>query len=139
MRWITSSASIRQQFQVPLREMHSLTIHCELSLFIQSHTVSFLRCHSSAIYIHRILTIQLFECLNVATQSLCASYLGVGDVVNARAIMHRLMLLGGIVGIGAGLLVFLVQTPLIGFFTKDPIVVREVGVGVGMPVFLVHN
>ena len=73
-----------------------------------------------------VLTIQFFECLNVATQALCASYLGSGDWENARAVMLRLTALGGIIGLGASLVVFISQHQLVSLFTKDTAVIHQV-------------
>lgn len=73
-----------------------------------------------------ILTIQFFECLNVATQTLCASYLGQKDLDNALSVMRRLTFLGVVVGAMAGGLVFALQEPLVRFFTKDVAVIQQV-------------
>lgn len=73
-----------------------------------------------------ILTIQSFECLNVATQVLCSAYLGGGDVQSARGVMLRLVSLSVVVGGIAGIVVFLSRARIAGFFTADPAVVTQV-------------
>ncbi|PNW83980.1 hypothetical protein CHLRE_04g213150v5 [Chlamydomonas reinhardtii] len=73
-----------------------------------------------------ILTIQFFECLNVAAQALCASYIGNDDAATARSVLGRLVVLGTGVGVGVGLGVWAAHGPLIAFFTKDPVVVAHV-------------
>jgi putative MATE family efflux protein len=66
-----------------------------------------------------LLTIQLFECLNVATQSMCASLLGAGDRAGAKAVLTRSLVLSSAVAAGAGLLVWTLQAPLLRVFTTD--------------------
>ncbi|KXZ50525.1 hypothetical protein GPECTOR_16g700 [Gonium pectorale] len=72
-----------------------------------------------------ILTIQFFECLNVAAQALCATYLGKEDVATARSLLDRLAVLGCGIGLLAGCAVWGAQGPLVGFFTRDPLVVAQ--------------
>ena len=74
-----------------------------------------------------MLSIQFFECLNVAAQSLGSSYLGSGDIPQARAVMVRLATLAALVGTVAGLLVFTGCEPLVRIFTSDPAVIAQVG------------
>jgi Na+-driven multidrug efflux pump len=71
-----------------------------------------------------IVSIQLFECLNVATQSMAASLLGSGDRLGARALLARATLLSVGVGllVGGGLL--LLQRPLVAVFTSDVVVTQ---------------
>lgn len=66
-----------------------------------------------------ILSIQLFECLNVATQSMAASLLGAGEAAAARALLGRATVLSVGVGalVGGGLM--LLQRPLVAVFTSD--------------------
>lgn len=66
-----------------------------------------------------LLTIQLFECLNVATQSMCASLLGAGDRAGARAVLLRSLTLSASVAALAGLAVWTLQAPLLRVFTTD--------------------
>ena len=66
-----------------------------------------------------ILSIQLFECLNVATQSMAASLLGAGDRAGARALLARATLLSVGVGAGVGGALLLLQRPLVAVFTSD--------------------
>ncbi|KAJ9521328.1 hypothetical protein QJQ45_001287 [Haematococcus lacustris] len=73
-----------------------------------------------------IVAIQCFECLNVATQSLCATYLGSGDRASAEAVLQRLLLLGVLVGGAVGVAVFLAQSQVTGFFTTDTAVISQV-------------
>lgn len=73
----------------------------------------------------RILTIQFFECLNVATQSLAASYLGGGQISRARGVMVRMAALGSLVGAVVGMAVFVSQEPLTRFFTSDMAVISQ--------------
>ncbi|GIL85921.1 hypothetical protein Vretifemale_14446, partial [Volvox reticuliferus] len=73
-----------------------------------------------------LLAIQFFECLNVATQALCASYLGNEDRVSAKSLLNRLLTLGVGVGAMAGAAVWLLHVPFIAFFTRDPAVVAHV-------------
>jgi hypothetical protein len=61
-----------------------------------------------------MITIQFFECLNVATQALCSSYLGAGDVDNARGVINRVMFMGCSIGAIAGAVVFGFQDILVG-------------------------
>jgi Na+-driven multidrug efflux pump len=70
-----------------------------------------------------MITIQFFECLNVATQALCSSYLGAGDVANARGVINRVMLLGCGIGAAAGVAVFGLQ---------DILVRARLGLGLGL-------
>ncbi|KAG2500418.1 hypothetical protein HYH03_001987 [Edaphochlamys debaryana] len=72
------------------------------------------------------ITMPFFECINVATQALCAAALGKEDVATARSLLFRLLSLG--VGIGAvgGVLVWGLHVPLISFFTNDPVVISHV-------------
>ena len=72
-----------------------------------------------------IFTIQFFECLNVATQSLCASYLGARDAPNARGVLRRVLFLGFAVSSAVGAAVWLLQGPVLAFFTSDAAVIRE--------------
>lgn len=69
-----------------------------------------------------VLTIQLFECLNVATQSMCASYLGARDKHNALGVLKRALHLGTWIGLGAGLLVWCLRHRIVQVFTADPVV-----------------
>ncbi|GLI71113.1 hypothetical protein VaNZ11_016204 [Volvox africanus] len=73
-----------------------------------------------------LLAIQFFECLNVATQALCASYLGKEDRVSAKSLLNRLLTLGVGVGAMSGAAVWLLHVPFIAFFTRDPVVVAHV-------------
>eukprot|EP00197_Chlamydomonas_leiostraca_P002935 CAMPEP_0202858174 /NCGR_PEP_ID=MMETSP1391-20130828/817_1 /ASSEMBLY_ACC=CAM_ASM_000867 /TAXON_ID=1034604 /ORGANISM="Chlamydomonas leiostraca, Strain SAG 11-49" /LENGTH=615 /DNA_ID=CAMNT_0049537061 /DNA_START=313 /DNA_END=2161 /DNA_ORIENTATION=+ len=73
-----------------------------------------------------ILTIQFFECLNVAAQTLCAAYLGAGDARSAGAVLARLLALGVAVGGGVGVCVAASQCQLVAFFTSDAAVVAQV-------------
>jgi len=66
-----------------------------------------------------LLTIQLFECLNVATQSMCASLLGAGDRAAAKAVLLRSLTLSSGVAALAGLAVWTFQAPLLRIFTTD--------------------
>lgn len=72
-----------------------------------------------------IFTIQFFECLNVATQSLCAAYLGAKDRHNAHQVLWRVLFLGFVISSLTGIFVYLGQTPLLHFFTDDAAVIRE--------------
>ncbi|KAG2500414.1 hypothetical protein HYH03_001984 [Edaphochlamys debaryana] len=69
-----------------------------------------------------VLTIQFFECLNVAAQALCATYLGNEDRATARDLLGRLLVLGTAVGAASGVAVWALQDPLIAIFTSDPVV-----------------
>ncbi|GAX82713.1 hypothetical protein CEUSTIGMA_g10139.t1 [Chlamydomonas eustigma] len=82
-----------------------------------------------------IFTIQFFECLNVATQSLCASYLGKGDVERAQGVLMRLAVLATAVGGVAGLALFLGQVPMTQLFTSDVAVVAQVLMALPMVAF----
>ncbi|GLC71691.1 hypothetical protein PLESTF_001149900 [Pleodorina starrii] len=73
-----------------------------------------------------ILSIQFFECLNVATQALCATALGKEDRLAASSLLNRLLFLGTGVGALVGVAVWAAREPLIGFFTSDPVVVENV-------------
>ncbi|GLC52686.1 hypothetical protein PLESTB_000657200 [Pleodorina starrii] len=73
-----------------------------------------------------ILFVQFFECLNVATQALCATALGKEDRLAARSLLNRLLFLGTGVGALVGVAVWAAREPLIGFFTRDPVVVENV-------------
>lgn len=73
-----------------------------------------------------VLTIQFFECLNVATQALCASYLGAGDWENARSVMLRLSFLGAVSGLGTSIVIFFSQNQIVSLFTKDSAVIHQV-------------
>ncbi|PNW83984.1 hypothetical protein CHLRE_04g213000v5 [Chlamydomonas reinhardtii] len=73
-----------------------------------------------------MLSMPMFECFNVATQSLCAAALGREDRVTARALLGRLLTLGVGVGAAVGLGVWAAHGPLIDFFTSDPAVVAHV-------------
>ncbi|KAG2444043.1 hypothetical protein HYH02_009241 [Chlamydomonas schloesseri] len=73
-----------------------------------------------------MLSMPMFECFNVATQSLCAAALGREDRDTARALLGRLLTLGMGVGAVVGLLVWAAHGPLIAFFTSDPAVVAHV-------------
>lgn len=74
----------------------------------------------------RILTIQSFECLNVSAQVLCSSYLGAGDTATARGILLRLLSLGTLIGVVAGVALFLSRDLVAHFFTADPAVIIQV-------------
>jgi hypothetical protein len=69
-----------------------------------------------------IVSIQLFECLNVATQSMAATLLGAGDRAGARALLARANWLSIAVGAGVGAGLLALQAPLVGIFTSDPTV-----------------
>ncbi|GAX79955.1 hypothetical protein CEUSTIGMA_g7394.t1 [Chlamydomonas eustigma] len=73
-----------------------------------------------------VTSIQSFECLNVATQSLCASYLGKLDQESAQGVLLRLAGVGATAGGVAGLLMFSVQEPLTRIFTSDLNVIAQV-------------
>ncbi|GLI71084.1 hypothetical protein VaNZ11_016001 [Volvox africanus] len=73
-----------------------------------------------------MLTMPFFECLNVATQSLCATALGRQDWNAARLILSRLLVLSTFLGTLAGAAVWLAHGPLIAFFTQDPNVLSYV-------------
>ncbi|GIL85991.1 hypothetical protein Vretimale_9034 [Volvox reticuliferus] len=73
-----------------------------------------------------MLTMPFFECLGVATQSLCATALGQQDRVAARQVLNRLLVLSTFLGALAGSAVWLLHEPLTAFFTKDPAVVAHV-------------
>ncbi|KAG2426660.1 hypothetical protein HXX76_012971 [Chlamydomonas incerta] len=73
-----------------------------------------------------MLSMPLFECFNVATQSLCAAALGREDPGTARALLGRLLSLGVGVGAAVGAVVWAAHGPLISFFTSDPAVVAHV-------------
>lgn len=72
-----------------------------------------------------ICTIQFFECLNVATQSLCASYLGAQNPYDANNVLQRVLTLGLLIASAIGLVVYLFQLPLLNFFTSDKAVIGE--------------
>lgn len=74
----------------------------------------------------RLLSIQFFECLNVATQVLCAAYLGSGEIETARAVMLRIMFLGVLVASVVGVVVTAYQMPFALSFTSDPAVIAQV-------------
>lgn len=71
-----------------------------------------------------ILSIQLFECLNVATQSMAASLLGTGDRAAALALLRRATGLSVAVGAAVGLALMLLQRPLVAVFTNDAVVTQ---------------
>lgn len=71
-----------------------------------------------------VLSIQLFECLNVATQSMAAGFLGVGDRLAARALLLRATVLSVAVGAGVGVMLLVLQQPLVWVFTADPAVAQ---------------
>ncbi|KXZ50515.1 hypothetical protein GPECTOR_16g690 [Gonium pectorale] len=73
-----------------------------------------------------MLTMPFFECLNVATQSLCATYLGKEDRTTARAMLLRLLFLGAATGGVAGTVVWAAHEPFVALFTTDPQVVQHV-------------
>ena len=76
-----------------------------------------------------MLTIQFFEYLNVASLSLCSSYLGSGEIPEASSVMIRLAMLAFLIGALMGLLVFTAgREPLVRIFTSDPSVTAQVGV-----------
>ena len=74
-----------------------------------------------------MLSIQFFECLNVAAQSLCSSHLGSGNIPEARGVMVRLAALAALLGAVTGLLVFTGRELLVRIFTSDPEVIAQVG------------
>ncbi len=100
-----------------------------LSLFSHARSHALTHVTPTPTPARRILTIQFFECLNVATQALCSSYLGSGDIVRARSVMLRLATLGTCIGGVVGLVVFGLQESLAGFFTKDRAVIAQVREG----------
>ncbi|MEW5309288.1 MAG: hypothetical protein WDW38_001184 [Sanguina aurantia] len=79
-----------------------------------------------------ILTIQFFECLNVAAQSLCATYLGSGDKGNARLVLGRISFLGVSTGAAVGAVVFFNQMLITNVFTVDPVVIHQVAMALPM-------
>lgn len=66
------------------------------------------------------LTSPLFDCVNVAAQSLLAAALGKRDVPLAKALLSRLMVLASGMGLLAGTAVWALKEPLVTFFTSDP-------------------
>lgn len=66
-----------------------------------------------------ILSIQLFECLNVAMQSMAASLLGAGDRAGALLLLGRATLVSVGVGAAVGVGLLALQGPLIAVFTSD--------------------
>jgi hypothetical protein len=71
-----------------------------------------------------ILSIQLFECLNVATQSMAAGLLGSGDRAAARALLRRATGLSVAVGAGVGAALLVARVPLVSIFTSDAVVAQ---------------
>lgn len=63
--------------------------------------------------------------LAVAAQALVAMYMGKGDIVSARRICRRLLLLGAIAGTLLGGLLMALSHPIAGAFTSDPNVLYE--------------
>lgn len=79
---------------------------------------------------------QVFECLNVATQSMCASLLGAGAVASARAVLQRALFVATAVGLLAGAFVQIAQAPLISFFSTDAAVVAVAAGALPLVAFL---
>eukprot|EP00798_Chlamydomonas_sp_ICE-L_P016261 gene16261-22439_t len=86
-----------------------------------------------------ILTAQAFECLNVATQALCATYLGLGDVKNARAIMMRLATLGIMIATVASTFVFIIKFQLVSFFTCSTRSPCSASASLALPLLPIHS
>jgi hypothetical protein len=83
-----------------------------------------------------VLSIQLFECLNVAMQSMCASYLGAGDRQQAQAVLWRAMELATGCGLLVGAVLCLAQGPIVALFTHDSTVALAAGAVMPMIAFL---
>lgn len=74
-----------------------------------------------------IISIQLFESLNVATQAVAAGFLGKHDRDNARRVLKRAFNLSCAIGLAIGLVLFVAQAPLVNLFTKDAVVASLAG------------
>lgn len=74
-----------------------------------------------------VISIQLFESLNVATQAMAAGFLGRHDVGAARAVLTRALLLATCVGVGVGAVLLAARGPLVSAFTADPLVASLAG------------
>jgi hypothetical protein len=83
-----------------------------------------------------VLSIQLFECLNVAMQSMCASYLGAGDRQQAQAVLWRAMELATGCGLLVGAFMCVAQGPIVALFTHDASVALAAGAVMPMIAFL---
>ncbi len=70
-----------------------------------------------------LVSMQVFECLNVATQSMAATLLGAGDTASARALLLRALTLSTSVGAVAGAVVWMARQPLVSLFSSDVAVV----------------
>ncbi|MFP5326339.1 MAG: MATE family efflux transporter, partial [Acidimicrobiia bacterium] len=83
--------------------------------------------HQIAFQLWSLLALVL-DALAIAAQAMVGRMLGAGDARSARAVSHRLLRIGGAIGLGTAGVVFVVS-PFVGrIFTSDPVVLDELRV-----------
>jgi len=82
-----------------------------------------------------VISVQLFESLNVATQAVAAGFLGKHDRTSACEVLQRAFTLACVIGVAIGVVLFAARQPLVALFTRDTTV--AVLAGAIMPVIAV--
>lgn len=112
------------------KQLHSPVLSAGMIMFASAICVRAGAASQAAFEIIRqvwIISIQLFESLNVATQAMAAGFLGQDDRNSAREVLERSFNLSCGIGLAIGLLLFVGQGHVVHLFTKDAVVATLAG------------
>ena len=77
--------------------------------------------------LYSILSGRCFECLSVAAQVLCASYLGMQDHASARAVLRRVAVISATIASAVGVALYLGRGHIARAFSRDPDIIFQAG------------